>query len=90
MVGSVRVGRGPSAACRGADTGDPHLSGPTTEPTSEPCAPRVEPCKVPWFHYQSHFADVFPGGGFDIVMCGVASNVPANRITSGRLPEEPM
>jgi hypothetical protein len=24
--------------------------------------------EVPWFHYQSHFADVFAGGGFDIVM----------------------
>ena len=23
--------------------------------------------EVPWFHYQSHFADVFAGGGFDIV-----------------------
>jgi hypothetical protein len=23
--------------------------------------------EVPWFHYQSHFADVFVGGGFDIV-----------------------
>jgi hypothetical protein len=32
--------------------------------------------EVPWFHYQSHFADVFAGGGFDIVMCGVASNMP--------------
>jgi hypothetical protein len=24
--------------------------------------------EVPWFHYQSHFADVFAGGGFDIVV----------------------
>ena len=24
--------------------------------------------EVPWFHYQSHFADVFARGGFDIVM----------------------
>jgi hypothetical protein len=24
--------------------------------------------EVPWFHYQSHFADVFAGGGFDIVI----------------------
>jgi N-6 DNA Methylase len=24
--------------------------------------------EVPWFHYQSHFADVFAAGGFDIVI----------------------
>ena len=24
--------------------------------------------EVPWFHYQSHFADVFAAGGFDIVV----------------------
>ncbi|HET6778477.1 MAG TPA: N-6 DNA methylase [Gemmatimonadales bacterium] len=24
--------------------------------------------EVPWFHYQSHFADVFAGGGFDLVI----------------------
>jgi hypothetical protein len=24
--------------------------------------------EVPWFHYQSHFADVFAGGGFDLVV----------------------
>ena len=24
--------------------------------------------EVPWFHYQSHFADVFARGGFDVVM----------------------
>jgi len=24
--------------------------------------------EVPWFHYQSHFADVFDRGGFDLVM----------------------
>ncbi len=23
---------------------------------------------VPWFHYESHFADVFAGGGFDLVV----------------------
>ncbi|HEX3274970.1 MAG TPA: hypothetical protein VHR43_08960 [Gemmatimonadales bacterium] len=24
--------------------------------------------ELPWFHYQSHFADVFAGGGFDLVV----------------------
>lgn len=24
--------------------------------------------EVPWFHYRSHFADVFAGGGFDVVI----------------------
>lgn len=30
--------------------------------------------EVPWFHYQWHFADVCARGGFDLVMCGLASN----------------
>jgi hypothetical protein len=25
-------------------------------------------CEVPWFHYQSHFADVFASDGFDLVV----------------------
>ena len=40
--------------------------------------------EVPWFHYQSHFADVFSESGFDIVMCGVASNVPTAGPPTGR------
>jgi hypothetical protein len=32
--------------------------------------------EVPWFDYRIQFADVFAAGGFDLVMCGVASNMP--------------
>jgi hypothetical protein len=31
---------------------------------------------VPWFDYRIQFADVFAAGGFDLVMCGLASNAP--------------
>jgi hypothetical protein len=40
--------------------------------------------EVPWFHYQSHFAEVFLRGGFDLVMCGVTGNC-RNRASKGPL-----
>jgi hypothetical protein len=47
--------------------------------------------ELPWFHYQSQFADVFAGGGFDVVMCGLASNMPGPATRShglGRVPSK--
>ena len=32
--------------------------------------------EMPWFDYRIHFADVFASGCFDLVMCGLASNMP--------------
>ena len=37
--------------------------------------------ELPWFHYQSHFPDVFASGGFDLVKSGTA--YPGPPTTSG-------
>jgi hypothetical protein len=40
--------------------------------------------EVPWFDYRIQFADVFAAGGFDLVMCRVASNMPTHRLAYHR------
>ena len=55
---------------RGADAGiRARLADHRTELRALRAARRtlVREREVPWFHYQSHFADVFAAGGFDIV-----------------------
>ena len=45
---------------------------------AEPAGRSFGAGEVPWLDYRIQFADVFAAGGFDLVMCRVASNMPAH------------